>query len=106
MEKIYLDIKVSKQKALKGCILDISRGGISIACDKKIRKKEIIEIETEKKVFLPMAGEVVSVALSDLKGYKYRLGVKFISTEKRKIEKLKKFINEVEKRKETRLILI
>ena len=42
MKKLYLEIKYNKDGVVKGYLLDLSYGGMSIACSKLINKNTMI----------------------------------------------------------------
>jgi len=105
MEKLYLEIKYGKDNAAQGYILDLSRGGMALACSRIINNNVIVEIIIKKHNFAPLRGKIVSVAGRRSKTYGYRLGIKFISVIKKK-EKLAEFISGAENRKKARLNLL
>lgn len=106
MRKIYLVIRYGKGKQVKGYILDIGMGGMSVASSKRIAKNTIIEIITKNNILPSLKGRNISIVDMKKKAYRYRLGVRFISQEKEKKESIHRFIHRMEHRKAVRLILI
>lgn len=104
MEKLHLEIKYNRGSIVKGYLLDLSYGGMSIACPKLINKGAMVDILNKSSRISPMRGKVVSVVSRDSIAYGYRLGVKFISAIKKE-NKLRKLIGGAEKRKKARLNL-
>ncbi|MFC1674555.1 PilZ domain-containing protein [Candidatus Omnitrophota bacterium] len=102
----YLDLKYGRDKRATGYILDISRGGMSIACSHKVGKDTKIEIITHKKILLPMKGRVVAASPRHRKTYKFRLGVGFTSLTGKQKQGLEKFMSRIERRHAVRLVLI
>jgi len=106
MEKFYLEIKYGKDNTAKGYILDLSRGGMAMACPRIINHNTIVEIKIRKNNLAPLKGKIVSVVSRQSKTYGYRLGIKFIPVIRKK-EKLAEFIRgEAENRKKVRLNLL
>ncbi|MDP3143412.1 MAG: PilZ domain-containing protein [Candidatus Omnitrophota bacterium] len=106
MKKIFLEIRYSSGKDAKAYILDISLGGMGIACSKKINRKTMVEILPKKNVLCSLRGKVVSVLNMPRKSYKYRLGVKFLFLKTGELKKITGFINKIVKRKVARLTFI
>lgn len=106
MEKLYLEIKYGKDNGAKGYILDLSRGGMAIACPRIINNNTIVEIKIKKNNLAPLRGRIISVVCRQSKTYGYRLGVKLIPVIMKK-KKLAEFIRGgVENRKKVRLNLL
>lgn len=105
MEKFYLEIKYGKDNGAKGYILDLSRGGMAIACSRIINNNTIVEIKIKKNHLAPLRGRIISVVCRQSKTYGYKLGIKFIPVIK-KMEKLAEFIRGAENRKKVRLNLL
>ena len=105
MKKTYLEVKYGKDNSVKGYTLDLSCGGIGIACPVRIKNNTIVQIKFKQNNFSPLKGKVVSVVGRPSKTYGYRLGVMFISAVKKK-EKMAEFIKGAEDRKKIRLNLL
>lgn len=105
MEKLYLEIKYGKDNTAKGYILDLSRGGMAIACSRIINNNTIVEIKIKKNNLAPLRGKIISVVCRQSKTYGYKLGIKFISVIKKK-GKLEEFIRGAENREKVRLNLL
>lgn len=105
MEKLYLEIKYGKDNIAKGYILDLSRGGMAVACSRIIENNAMVEIRIKKNSFAPLRGKIISGAGRQSKTYGYRLGIKFVFAIKDR-EKLAEFISGAENRKKVRLNLL
>ena len=103
MKKIFLDIRHGKGKNAKGYVLDISKTGIGIVCDKKVSKKSIVGISSKVHTFPFLKGKVAYITLRQVKPYRFKLGIKFIPLKKRDREKLENFVFKLEKRRAVRL---
>lgn len=106
MKKIFLNIQYGKGKNAKGYILDISRGGIGIVSNQKIKADSLIGIVTEKKILPFLKGKVAYITLRQDKDYKFKLGVKFVPFKREDKNKLEKFMHKLEQRRAVRLSLI
>lgn len=106
MKKIFLDIQYGKGENAKGYILDISRGGIGIVCNKKIDNANPVDMHADVKTVPFLKGKVAYISLRQDKRYKFKLGIKFSPFKKKDKEKLEKFIHKLEGRKAVRLSLI
>jgi PilZ domain len=105
MKRIYLELKYGKDNVIRGYILDLSRGGMAIACSKSINYKKIVEIEVKQNKLVFFRGKIISIVCRQSKTYGYRLGIKFIPMIMKK-GKLAEFIRGAEQRKEFRLNLL
>lgn len=106
MKKIYLVIEYARSKRIRGYILDISRSGMSIACERRVNKNVTLKITTEKDILSPLLGKVVCVISRKRKTYTYRIGIKFISLKREQRQRLEKFLNKINSRKAARLSFI
>lgn len=106
MKKIFLDIQYGRGKNAKGYILDISKGGIGLVCNKKIITNSLIGMKATEKILPDLKGKVAYIVLRQDKAYKFHLGVKFIPFNKKDKQKLEKFVHKVEQRKAVRFSLI
>lgn len=103
MRKIFVLIKYSKDKSVKGYILDISKSGIGLAVSKRIRKNILVEI-IPKTVLPVLKGKIVFIAVRKKETCRYRLGVKFVSLDNDKKQSINKFIfEEIKKGKRIRI---
>jgi hypothetical protein len=105
MKKIYLELKYGKDNVIKGYILDLSRGGMAVACSKTINRNKIVEIKTKQNKLASFRGKIISIAYRQSKTYGYRLGIKFIPIIMKQ-DKLAEFLRGAEQRKELRLNLL
>jgi hypothetical protein len=105
MKKIYLDIRYAKDCKARGYILDISRLGIASATCGKIAKNTAVEIAIRQNPPLLLKGRVVSSVSRHKRRYGYRLGIKFLFSNKSSARQIAKFVSAIEKRKKLRLEL-
>lgn len=105
MAKLYLEIKYGKDNTAKGYVLDLSRGGMAIACSRIINNKTIVDIKIKKNHLAPLRGRIISVVARQSKTYGYRLGIKFIPLVRNR-EDLVELISKAENRKKVRLNLL
>ena len=105
MKKFYLELNDGKDDGIKGYMLDLSRGGMAIACSRMPDKDSIIQIKIKNDPLTVLKAKIISVSSREDKIYAYRLGLKFTAV-LRKTDKLGRFIGQSEKRKKVRLSLL
>jgi membrane protease YdiL (CAAX protease family) len=106
MEKIHLKIKDGTGFIAQGYILDISQGGAGIGCDKEIRQGTVVEVVTEKGILPPIKAKVVAAIGVKQRSYAFKLGLEFISPDRRTQKCLEAFIESKEKRGAERIGLL
>ena len=81
MKKIYLYMKYSKHKEIRGYILDISNNGMgmALASPVEIKKRTSINVLFKKAAkAVSLRAKVMNVSKLDRRNYNYRLGVRLI----------------------------
>lgn len=105
-DKIYIDIGYGQGSYCKGYILDISKSGAGIACNRSIPKGQKVDLMPAEGYILPMKAEIVFSNKRSESAYPFIIGVKFNKLGKEQRIKLEKFIDGLEQRKIKRLSLI